>query len=182
MKRISTTLLITLSLVSIVISAVFVASVFGIFPGADQAIAEGRIALCESIALHCSQAVARRDAKMIEESLDVMVHRNESILAVRLQKSNDKTLSVAGDESYFRGDRADVAIIPIMANATDWGRVEVAFKRQAPHSVVGLLLAPVTRFALVLGAFCGLVFQLYLKRILQHLDPTRVVPDRVRNA
>jgi diguanylate cyclase (GGDEF)-like protein len=180
MKRISTTLLITLSLVSIVISAVFVAYVSGVFPNSNHEIAEARIALCESIALHCSHAVARHDTEMIEESLEMLVRRNDGILAARMRKQSGEILSQAGDERFVNGGVADIAMIPIADKTGPWGEVQIAFVRRAPDTLSALLTAPVTRFAVVLGAFCGLVFQFYLRPILHHLDSTRVPPDRVR--
>ena len=127
MKRVSTTLLITLSLVGIVISSVLLSNALGLMPDDEQAVVAGRLALCESIGMSCSQAVGRRDVRMLEATLEHLVGRNDSILAARVQSARGTDLAKAGDQKRFASGRTDVARVPIMSSGREWGAVEIAF-------------------------------------------------------
>ncbi len=181
MRRISTTALITISLTSILASVVFASSLLGLFPNDAETRIAGRKALAESLALHCTQAISRRDAGMIKETLETAVRRNGDLISARFEKSNGDILLQAGPSvNLEQGTHGyDIVNVPLFANAQEYGRLILAFQSSGT-SFRAVLKSPILRFALFLTVICGLVFQLYLKRVLKHLDPSAVVPNRVR--
>jgi diguanylate cyclase (GGDEF)-like protein len=73
-------------------------------------------------------------------------------------------------------------LVPISTSAGVWGQIEVAYKPAMPQSVLGWLRHPSVLLTLTMLSLGFLLFYLYLKRILQHLDPNAAIPDRVRTA
>jgi diguanylate cyclase (GGDEF)-like protein len=72
--------------------------------------------------------------------------------------------------------------VPVYAGKDVWGQIEIAYRPIAPRTLTGWLRHPMVilmGFVLV-GGF--LLYYWYMRRVLEHLDPTAVIPDRVRTA
>ena len=61
-----------------------------------------------------------------------------------------------------------------------WGKVQICFRPINGKGWAWWLTAPV-RLILCLTLSTFLLSRLYLKRVLHHLDPSSVIPDRVRS-
>ncbi|KQP17598.1 diguanylate cyclase [Pseudorhodoferax sp. Leaf267] len=72
--------------------------------------------------------------------------------------------------------------VPLMLNDQPWGEVQLAFVPIAPHTLAGWLQQPFLRWLAFLAGMGLLVYLLYLRRVLRHLDPNAAVPERVRAA
>jgi diguanylate cyclase (GGDEF)-like protein/PAS domain S-box-containing protein len=73
-------------------------------------------------------------------------------------------------------------VVPVYSGKDRWGQVEMAFRSVEPHSALEWMRHPTVLLimALSLGGF--IFYYFYLRKVLQHLDPTSVIPDRVRMA
>lgn len=180
MQRISSTFLIAVSLASIVVSLVLISQLFGLFPNTNRAVVEGRIQLCESLGINTSIAAQTNDLQGIQQSLETLVDRNPDILAMRVIRANGTVLVESGLTDFFVGEPHGVIHVPIVANGVDWGRVEVQFKEIEGRSLRAMIVGPFGRFVFFLTVVATLLFFVYLKRVLQHLNPSKVVPERVR--
>jgi diguanylate cyclase (GGDEF)-like protein/PAS domain S-box-containing protein len=69
-----------------------------------------------------------------------------------------------------------------MSQGRPWGNVEISFTPVEPRSVGDWLREPVLWFygLLLVGGF--LLCYMYLRRVMQYLDPSAAVPERVRAA
>jgi len=63
-----------------------------------------------------------------------------------------------------------------------WGELQVGFTPVLPTNWLAWLRLPLVQGLLALVSLGFLVFYLYLRRAMVYLDPSRVVPDRVRAA
>ena len=179
MKRVSTTLFITISIVGIILSVMTTTSTLGLFPKSGGDARDSRIALCEVVALHCSQGVQRRDLQMVKDGLKLTVERNGELLAARLQRSDGREVAVAGQESLFAdAGEFDCASIPLFSGDKLWGELELVFRHQPTG--VSIFSLEFMRFLIIFGGLAGMATHTYLRRVLQHLDPSAVVPDRVK--
>jgi PAS domain-containing protein len=70
--------------------------------------------------------------------------------------------------------------VPIMANKSRWGTVEIRFRPLHEGTLAETLASTVIRLIVFVAGAAFLVFFVYLKKTLQHLDPSSVIPDRVR--
>ena len=73
-------------------------------------------------------------------------------------------------------------LVPIDAGKETWGRLELAYRPTTPQTLLGWLKYPGVALTLLMLTVGFGAFYLYLKRILQRLDPNAAIPDRVRTA
>ncbi len=72
--------------------------------------------------------------------------------------------------------------VPIAAGNQPWGTVEVYFKPVVSPGIWGWLEDPLIRLVAYMGCVGSIGYYLFLKRVLRQLDPSKVVPTRVRSA
>ena len=83
-----------------------------------------------------------------------------------------------------RGDRSepDQVTVPMNASGARWGSFEIAFRAEEGNPVWRWLTQPQVLTMLFISGAGSLIFSLYMRRALQHLDPASVIPDRVQDA
>ena len=187
MKRISISVRIAICLALLSLCAILIARVAGLLPDARRIRMQGRIALCESLAINCSLLANREDVRGIEQNLEAFVRRNQDVKSAALRTAGGDVAVKVGDHAAFWNGTADHRstssniYVPITTGNEHWGDIEVAFD---PLSDAGglPLLSPFAEFALFVTCFNAIVFIFWLRRVLVHLDPARVMPQRVRTA
>jgi diguanylate cyclase (GGDEF)-like protein/PAS domain S-box-containing protein len=73
-------------------------------------------------------------------------------------------------------------VVPLYAGVSRWGQLEIGYRSPVPSSLLGWLKQPTVQLITLLGVVSLIAFNLYLRRVLQHLDPSKAIPDRVRVA
>jgi PAS domain-containing protein len=74
-------------------------------------------------------------------------------------------------------------VVPINTSAGAWGQVEgLRIGAIAPQTLAGWLRYPSIILTVTMLTGGLLVFYLYLRRTLQHLDPKAAIPERIRTA
>ncbi len=126
----------------------------------------------------------------IRTGLDALVTRNpDFILSAALRLADGTTLAVSGNHAEHwdkpPGNRSTLAHaqVPIYHGNLQWGTLEVSFIEARRNSLLQTILqSKVIQFigiTLLLGF--GL-FLYYMRRTLRYLDPSAVIPDRVKAA
>jgi len=168
------------------------ASALGIIPSRSKTIARGRLNLCEAIAIQCSLLAERGDLAAMEDSLEALWRRNPEILSAVLVSTDGTVMAEVGDHVDQWGSgrpeargadadtRAHLVEVPLVANHAAWGVIELAFPQISRPGWRGWLDSPVLRLFAFIGAFACLSHWIYLSRVLQHLNPSKVIPPRVR--
>ena len=183
----STRTYIAFGLVSIVSSTLLAASFFGLIPDRMSAQQEGRLALAESVAAGSTALLSSGEPSRVDALLRFVVKRNEQLLSVAFRDQGGKVQLAVGDHlrhwvpmsSHFSA--AQVAV-PVFAGSQPWGQLEFRFKPITAEGFYGLLELPVVQLIIFSSLLCLLGFQVYLNRVLRHLDPSKAVPARVRSA
>jgi signal transduction histidine kinase/CheY-like chemotaxis protein/HPt (histidine-containing phosphotransfer) domain-containing protein len=187
--RLSSRTLLATGLTSIVICALLMADMLGLVPDRAQAQREGRVALAESIALSSALFAAQGDADTLERYLGTVTSRSTQLTGVRLRSSDGSFLVEAGappadtaepDPTTASTDTR--VVVPVLGPQGPWGHVELHFVPLSMLAAWAPWLPQGAPLALCLALFCTLTFYLYLKRMLRHLDPSNVIPERVRTA
>jgi diguanylate cyclase (GGDEF)-like protein len=188
MSRISATIRITIGLALSAVTALLVADSVGLVPDAQQATVRGRAALCEAVAVNCSTLISLGNTAGIEASLKALVERNDDVLSAALRRDDGSILVEVGQhganwQSLHGGhSTASQMLVPIYSGERRWGTVEVRFKQIEVARWTELLRHPLIRLVLFFAVACFGVFFFYLRKMLQHLDPAKVIPERVRAA
>ena len=179
---------ISFSLVLMTISLLLVADLIGFIPDRTQALLEARKSLSESLAIQFTSAAERKDLDSIRNILQSIVERNEDVRSAAMRIKDGQLLAIAGDHLAHWQAPADGKStathvqVPIYNGKTPWAMVELRF---APMWVDDLLSGFRNSFTglllfIMLTGFLGYFF--LLKRTLRALDPSEVIPKRVKDA
>jgi len=178
----------SLGLVSLTISLIFIAVSFGLFPNEEEAEIRQRGITSTALAVQLAVLTSRNDLATIKETIDTVVSRSPSILSIAIRDVNGKIL--AGSErhaTFWReppdGKSTPTQIqVPLLNDQTPAGRIELAFRPvssgERSFGLGGTLFAFVGFMAAAGFAGCYVV----LGRALRELDPSRTIPERVEAA
>jgi diguanylate cyclase (GGDEF)-like protein/PAS domain S-box-containing protein len=186
MRRISTATRISLTLTFLCLTLLFAAQTLGLIPDQTHEILEGRRMFCKAITAHTCGAAQREDVKTLKEEITRLMEKNDRVRSVTVCRANGQKLVQLGDRSAVeqtkasRQSSADRVEIPIYKGRTLWAKVDVVFQKINGEGWMSWFTAPI-RLIVCLTAATFLLTRLYLKRILHHLDPSSVIPDRVRS-
>lgn len=186
MIRISAPTRISLTLACLCLSLLFAAQTLGLIPDQSRAVLEGRKTFCKAIAAQACWAAQKEDLKKLREETKQLMEKNDNVLSVAILRANGQRLVQIGDHPVqMKADgspksTADRVEIPIHRGRTPWGKVQICFRPLNGKGGVWWFTAPV-RLILCLTLSTFLLSRLYLKRILHHLDPSSVIPDRVHS-
>ena len=186
MKLVSSTSRIVIGLVSLAISSLLIASLIGLIPNPLESATANHAAFCESTAVSFMAMAPRMNADQIQETMQGIVSRQPDIESLGVRTTaGDLVVNVNDHKSQWNASASasrqdNEFVVPISANAEQWGQLEVRFR-----SATGPWGMPIRGdVALVLFMGIGLSggFYLYLRKVLSHLNPSQVVPPRVREA
>jgi diguanylate cyclase (GGDEF)-like protein/PAS domain S-box-containing protein len=161
---------------------------FGTRSDDDQVKMEARLRICESLAIQFSSLIAVGDMSTIKLSLKNLVVRDDDVLSAALRTSDGKIQAEAGNHNAqwqnIALDRSTLTHtqVPIFKGIVRWGTVEIRFADSGENSYWQKLFSPfvlLTSYVFIAG-FIGYVF--FMRRTLKHLDPSAVIPDRVKGA
>ena len=189
MKRFGPLIWISFSLTSLTLSVILAGdTLIGLSSSSLNSTVEYRRALCEALAVQYSHLAERNHSDTIRVGLAVLIERNPQILSVAIQLASGATFAKAGDQQqdwkWPEGDHStiDHIQVPIFSGDVPWGTLQVAFQPAAESGDLWSLTHPWTRFILfvvLLGFISNLLF---IRRTLRQLDPSAVIPERVKHA
>jgi diguanylate cyclase (GGDEF)-like protein len=163
-----------------------------VFGGGDDADERSRArrALAESIALYGAGLVQRGEVDALQTLLRDVVGREPRIESIVLRSASGGTVAQAGDAARAArpgaaaggDDRGDRIKVPLFAAKVHWGDLEIVYRDVRTGLLPGWLGDPTLMTALFVFVAGSLGFGLFMRRVLQHLDPAAAVPERVRVA
>jgi diguanylate cyclase (GGDEF)-like protein/PAS domain S-box-containing protein len=179
---------ITLGLVSLTVSLLLAAQLIGLLPDRVDIELEARKKLCEALAMQLSWSASRNDVRSIQNTIESVVDRNDELLSAAFLTGQNVIKASAGDHENYWEQRSDESStstqvqVPIFHNGKRWGVVQLSFLPLKGSS--GWLLFTQSAYtAMIFVALMGfLFFFVFLRRVLRELDPSAVIPDRVRAA
>jgi PAS domain S-box-containing protein len=189
MKRISPLVWISLCLTCLTISALLAADgLVGVSSGSLTSKVEYRQALSEALAVQYSLLAEQHHTDIIQLGLSQLVERNPDILSAAIQLADGTIFVQAGNhqshwvEHTDNRSTIDAMQVPIFDRDIPWGTLQVAFRSTAESGTLWSLAHPWTR-TLLFVAFTGFIsYFWFMKRTLRQLDPSKVIPPRVKHA
>ena len=132
----------------------------------------------ENLAVQLTPLAQREDFELIKRILHALSGRNPEVLSMAVRTVNGDT--PAQTENHIRtwvaptDNKATMTsmIVPMKLSDTKWGQLEVAFRPLAEKHAAGWLSYPSVMLSAIMCSVGFLLFYLYLRRILQHLDPS----------
>ncbi|WP_326540202.1 GGDEF domain-containing protein [Pseudorhodoferax sp.] len=131
---------------------------------------------------------SRDDKQQLQRVLAQALHNEPRLLSARVVDANARVLGQVGD--HQRGwhlaagvsSTLDNIRIPLLVNGQRWGELQIVMQPMLPNTLAGWLREPLVHWFAFISLAGLLVYALYLRRVLRHLDPNAAVPERVRTA
>lgn len=188
-KRPSPLTQMTLALVGLCGMLVILADLFfAVLPDRDAEAMRWRKIVSESVAVQVAALLQSNEPKLLQRTLDGVAARTEGLQSMAIRRADGSLLAQAGDHArHWRPADGDVSTpeqvtVPLNASGARWGSVELAFSGREDHALLHFVRQPLV-VTLAFISFAGsLAFGLYMRRALQHLDPSSVIPERVQGA
>lgn len=175
---------ISLALGSVTFACVATFIELGVLPNPAISTRNAHSKMCETLGASLSLGPIQQGVTVTQQHLELFHKRNPQALSLGLRQDHGSVVAKVGDHaSRWNEASADhpetCFVVPIVRGGQLWGRLEVIFESEKPWH--GLSALPSWFTPAVSISFCVFALAwLSLARILRHLDPSRVVPSRVR--
>lgn len=151
------------------------------------------MALREQVGLHLAVQIKAmlndgRSPEAMQQSMTELVEQSGDILSMGVRKQDGQLVAqTRGHEAQWvspgiGSSTLSAVIVPLNAEAGKWGQLEVAYRSPWPDNLTGWVMQPNVQMVAILCVTSFIAFYLYLRRVLQHLDPSKAIPERVRMA
>lgn len=189
MPRLSSINRICLGLVSLTATLLLIAGLAGFIPNPEPLEQQARRSFCESTAVSFMALASRMNTDQLQETLDRICERNLEVRSMGVRRSDGELVISSGPHAaaWSTGPGPQVqsrseTVVPILADGEQWGRLEVSWKGTVARTALGVPLRPDLLLTVLTAMAAFLVFSVYLGRVMQHINPGKVVPNRVRDA
>jgi diguanylate cyclase (GGDEF)-like protein len=180
---------ISLGLVSLACCLLLTADlILGMLPDEAAIARQIRKSSTENLAVQLAALAQNEDTDGIRRTLHAVVSENSDVLSVAMRRANGEIAAETGNHERTWVSPTDnkstltSVVVPINTSAGAWGQVEVSYRAIAPQTLLGWLRYPSIILTITMLTGGLLLFYLYLRRTLQHLDPKAAIPDRIRTA
>lgn len=186
--RISPAIRISLGLVFISLSVLLLANFIGLIQDQSTAVMEARKSAAELLAMQCTLAAEYNNVGAISKTMDLMVKLRPDVLSLGMRNTEGGYLAqtqnhqIQWEPPPGEGSTSLYWQAPIYKGAKRWGTLEISFAPGDSLTVLGYPVRPFTLMVTVFSAVSFLAFIIFMRRSLQHLDPTTVMPSRVKYA
>ncbi|NQT16014.1 MAG: PAS domain-containing protein, partial [Planctomycetes bacterium] len=179
---------ITFGLACMLLTVMSTAIMIGLVPDRRTAVLDGRADMCETLAVSSSDYVSRGELKRLEFLLHSVVERSDDVLSAGVRRVDGDLLAEVGNHRAFWKAREQESstenhvLVPIRSGQDKWGSVELCFQSLDQTGPMAWLANAWIRLIVFVVGGSYLLFFFYLEKMLQHLDPSKTVPKRVRAA
>lgn len=180
---------IAIGLVALLLSLLMIVDmVFGLIPDRADFAREIRQQISEGLAIQSAALLQVGDIPTLQRTLGDVLTRNKELRSLAVRRSGGEIVAHAGEHDRYWVPPEDGSStvtqvrVPVLSEGKPWGEVELVFRPVMPESILEWLAYPPVVAMLTIGAGGFLVFYLYMRRVLEYLDPSTAIPDRVRTA
>ena len=174
---------ISIGLLFIVLTALGVSYTVGLLPSHDNERAQRQLDVARSLAVQFSVAIESGDVKHLQELAGSTLGSIPDIVSIGLRKADGKLIFASADhatlwkdvETAARQGTARPIKVILLNNDKTWGQLELNFRTEPTSFRTGTI-----GLVIFVGLACLLGFLLFMKRTLRVLDPSQVIPERVR--
>ena len=189
MNRLSPILVICLCLVGVMIGALLIGEALVDLESEERThIFSARKTLCESLAIQYAVFLASHQQSAVDGALKALVAHESDIQSLAIQVIGGERLVVVGnhDQQWVQppGRQSTVTHIqvPIHKESAPWAILQVSFRAVRPSMSEQVFSGAWPRFVAVVALLTFLGTVLLMRRMLRHLDPSEVIPPRVKDA
>ena len=184
MRWLTTKIRLTIGLISILLLVIQSASILRLLPSAAQEQVRSRARLAESVAVSAALLIQNDQHRMLKTMIDQVVRRSSEIKAIRVaEKMGRRSIDSEGAQEMNAArphSSVDQLDINLFRGNEKWGKIHFTFSPS--QSGLSAWLTPTARFSVFVAATTFILYMIYLGSMLTQLNPSKTVPNRVRNA
>lgn len=174
-----------LSLVMLGSAILFALDMSGVIGNLESSEMELRAARAESVALRVADAAENHDMVRLRAVLNGAVKQDDELLSAGLRSSAGELLvQTTNHGRHWKVTTEDVTpesiVIPISRRGRVWARLELDYPDHRPGVIAALWRRPLIKVVVCFAGIAFLAYALFLRRVLSHLDPSTVIPPRVK--
>lgn len=188
MKRLTPASRLSLALAALSLCILLLAEALGLAPGSEKKELQLRQIFANQVAKQLLNAITRANQAALGTAIENALSQNPSLISIGIYNLQGYTLaqSIKHPECWKPPHNSESSLnfirYPLLFNQQKKAEIQLCF---TPFQKEAHPLFNIPSFFVLLGfvsLLSGLGFWFYLRRSLKYLDPTAVVPARVRNA
>ena len=186
--KMSPALRISGALTLLTVSLLFTASLLGLNPDRAQQLLESRQRFCEQLAIQVSLGIQGNDFTSMQTLLQTVADRNPEIISLGLRGKDHTYLFETGKHTQnwpIQHDSTSTPThvqVPIYDHQGRWGSIEIHFQPLRKPGLQGALQNTFLQLVLFMFVTGFIAYYFLIKKVLRHLDPSSVIPGRVKLA
>lgn len=160
----------------------------GLMPDQSDIARQVRKRSAESLAVQLAALVQQDQHDIVRRTLHAVISRDSDVLSIAVRRNDGEVIAETGNHTKHwespSGGKSTLTnvLVPISSDQGVWGQIELAYRPTMPTTLLEWIKYPGVGLTLLMLTLGFLLFYLYLRRILQRLDPSAAIPDRVRTA
>ncbi|MFK8068766.1 MAG: diguanylate cyclase [Gammaproteobacteria bacterium] len=188
MKSMTPAFRVSIGLVFMIVSVLLFADLLGMIPDTSKVELQNRKKLIESIAIQVSYNEKNNDLQSMANHVHTLQKIHDDVQSIAIRKADGSLLINAGNHEEFwslpKDSKSTISQIkiPLHRSGFLWGTIEITFLPDKNNQLYGITIPPILRIILFVAVLGFFIFFMFMKKILQHLDPSSVIPDRVKLA
>jgi PAS domain S-box-containing protein len=187
--RVTPLVWVSCGLVGITISMMLAGdSLVDLVPNHDRQVFEYRRDFAESLAVQYSALAERDQIETVKFAMETLAKRIPDILSLALLQKSGTVIAQVGDHAGVwvqppgEDSTLDFLQVPIFSGDQRWGMLQVAFRQANVSGLQRFLTDPWVRFLAFVSVAGFVCYLFFMKRTLRQLDPSGVIPSRVKAA
>ena len=180
---------ISLTLVLFTLSILLVAdSIFGLSKEDTNALLEKRKTFSETLAVQSTLFIRGDDESTLTEVINVAVENNPDVLSMAILDKHGRIAVLSGEHfNHWIAIEPNTSTIsqiqiPIFDNDTRWGTMQIRFRSATISGALSLLNNAFVKLTIFVALIGFLVYSWFIRKTLHYLDPSSLIPDRVKAA
>ncbi|MFP5504606.1 MAG: diguanylate cyclase [Gammaproteobacteria bacterium] len=177
---------ITFGLVMLTLGLLLLGQFVGLVPDERAGTLEARQRLCETLAVQVSILPIETSLDTVDALVRSLVERHPEMLSAGLRRGDgDLLLETSGHRALWpAGTQTSLerVAVPVFSDQGRWGTLEVSFTPLSDGGLGGLLDDRFVRLLVFMSIAGALLYYVMIRRVLKYLDPSAVIPARVRAA
>lgn len=187
--HISPVVRISLGLISLIMGWIMLLDMLvGFWPDSTQMALQLREKTSENLSIQSAILIQSKDFEGLKKMLEGAIQQDHEIRSAAIRHKSGKVILQIGNHSLYwkptekSASTEDFVRMGISAGDQPWGELEIAFTPIAPQTVLDWLKKPSVLSFILLMMGGLLLYIFYLRGVFSYLNPSAVIPDRVRVA
>jgi diguanylate cyclase (GGDEF)-like protein/PAS domain S-box-containing protein len=142
----------------------------------------------ENLAVQLTSLIQKNEVEILQRTIDEVVRRANDVDSLGVRKNDGEVLAQSAEHPKRwkapTGDQSTLTHVkvPVFAGSDQWGQIEISYRPATPQNWIGWLKHPTVLGMLLMSIGGFILYYWFIRRVLEHLDPTKAIPDRVRKA